>query len=115
MSETNVVVVTGAGGVGKTTLSAALAIAVASRTTRTLVMTVDPAKRLADALDLTNLGGDPVPVIGAPGVWAAMLDATASWEAIVHRYSPSVVAPDLGCSPRQNELLAQRDVKIMQP
>lgn len=99
VSETSLVVVTGAGGVGKTTLSAALAIAVASPTTRTLVMTVDPAKRLADALDLTSLGGDPVPVIDAPDVWAAMLDATASWEAIVHRYSEPEIADRLLVNP----------------
>ncbi|GMQ84456.1 MAG: hypothetical protein BMS9Abin07_0020 [Acidimicrobiia bacterium] len=96
---TNVVVVTGAGGVGKTTLSAALAIAVASPTIRTLVMTVDPAKRLADALDLTGLGGDPVPVVEAPGLWAAMLDATSSWEAIVRRYSEPEVADRLLVNP----------------
>ncbi len=95
----NLVVVTGAGGVGKTTLSAALAIAFASPTTRTLVMTVDPAKRLADALDLDNLGGEPAPVTDAPGVWAAMLDATSSWEAIVRRYSEPEVADRLLVNP----------------
>lgn len=99
MSNTNLVVVTGAGGVGKTTLSAALAIAVSSPTTRTLVMTVDPAKRLADALDLTSLGGEPAPVTDAPGVWAAMLDATSSWEAIVRRYSEPEVADRLLVNP----------------
>ena len=52
---TDLIVVTGAGGVGKTTLSAAIAIADSSADRRTLVMTVDPAKRLADALDLGNL------------------------------------------------------------
>jgi len=92
-------VVTGAGGVGKTTLSAALAIAASSPSTRTLVMTVDPAKRLADALDLTGLGGEPAPVTGAPGVWAAMLDATSSWEAIVRRYSEPEVADRLLVNP----------------
>jgi anion-transporting ArsA/GET3 family ATPase len=95
----NLVVVTGAGGVGKTTLSAALAIAVSSPTARTLVMTVDPAKRLADALDLTSLGGEPARVTDAPGVWAAMLDATSSWEAIVRRYSEPEVADRLLVNP----------------
>jgi arsenite-transporting ATPase len=95
MSTTSLMVVTGAGGVGKTTISAALAIAFSDPKTRTLVMTVDPAKRLADALDLTGLGGDPSPVTGAPGVWAAMLDATSSWEAIVRRYSEPEIADRL--------------------
>lgn len=89
---TLVTVVTGAGGVGKTTLSAALAIAASSPERRTLVMTVDPAKRLADTLELGDLEGEPVPVEAVPGLWAAALDVTSSWEAIVRRYSePDVV------------------------
>lgn len=96
---TDVVVVTGAGGVGKTTLSAAIAIAESSADLRTLVMTVDPAKRLADAIDLGDLGGEPIPVDAVPGLWAATLDVTSSWEAIVRRYSEPAVADRLLVNP----------------
>jgi len=87
--------VTGAGGVGKTTISAALAIVAARAGVRTLVLTVDPARRLADALGLEHLGNDPTPVEGAPRLWAAMLDVTASWEAIIHRHTDPEVAARL--------------------
>jgi anion-transporting ArsA/GET3 family ATPase len=93
------IVVTGAGGVGKTTLSAAIAIGAATAETRTLVMTVDPAKRLADALDVGALEADPTPVPGVPGLWAATLDVTSSWEAIVRRYSEPDVADRLLINP----------------
>lgn len=99
MKTTHTTVVTGAGGVGKTTLSAALAIAESTPDTRTLVMTVDPAKRLADALDLGSLLADPVPVPEVPGLWAATLDVTSSWEAIVRRYSEPDVADRLLVNP----------------
>jgi len=87
--------VTGAGGVGKTTISAALGIAAAGAGVRTLVLTVDPARRLADALGVEHLGNDPTPVQGAPRLWAAMLDVTASWEAIIHRHTDPEVAERL--------------------
>lgn len=92
---TGVIVVTGAGGVGKTTLSAAMAAAAAGPRRGTLVITVDPAKRLADALDLGATGADPVPVVAVDGLWAATLDVTASWESIVRRYSEPEVAERL--------------------
>ena len=93
------VIVTGAGGVGKTTLSAALAVASARAGTRTLVLTVDPARRLADAFGVDHLGNDPVPVAGQAGLWAAMLDVTASWEAMVGRHTTSDVADRLRANP----------------
>ncbi len=96
---TNSIVVTGAGGVGKTTISAALAIAAAEPDTRTLVMTVDPAKRLADALDVSGLSSEPTPVPGVAGLWTATLDVTSSWEAIVRRYSQPDVAARLLLNP----------------
>ena len=92
---TKALVVTGAGGVGKTTLSAALAVAAAERDQTALVLTVDPARRLADALGLSDIGNDPQPAPGRPGLYAAMLDVTASWEAIIHRYAEPDVADRL--------------------
>jgi anion-transporting ArsA/GET3 family ATPase len=92
---TRAVLVTGGGGVGKTTLSAALAIRAAQMGMRTLVLTVDPAKRLADALGVDQLGSEPTPNEQLDGLWAAMLDAEASWNAIIHRHAPTEVASRL--------------------
>jgi len=89
---TKVLVITGAGGVGKTTLSAAIGVAAARRGLRTCVMTVDPARRLADALGLESLDNHPEPVATQPGLAAAMLDVTAAWEAMVHRHAEPEVA-----------------------
>lgn len=69
-----VAVLIGSGGVGKTTTAAALAVGLAGRGLRTVVLTIDPAKRLAQALGLDDLGGDPQPVPGLDGLHALMLD-----------------------------------------
>ena len=90
-----VLVITGGGGVGKTTLSAALAVGAARRGLTTCVITVDPAKRLADALGVQTLGNHPSEVKSTPGLWAAMLDVSASWEAMVHRHAAPEVADRL--------------------
>jgi len=55
----NVVVLLGSGGVGKTTSAAAMGVAAASDGLRTLVMTIDPAKRLANAMGLSGFGNVP--------------------------------------------------------
>lgn len=89
---TRTIIVTGAGGVGKTTLSAGIGIQSARLGLRTLVLTIDPAKRLADALGVDALVDEPRPVAGEPNLRAAMLDVAASWEAIIHRYAE----PDVG-------------------
>jgi len=96
---TTTVIVTGAGGVGKTTLSAALGAAICQQGRPTLVLTIDPAKRLADALGIQELGDTPVRIEGADGMWAAMLDASASWEAIIHRYADPEVGERLLANP----------------
>ncbi len=90
-----VIVITGGGGVGKTTLSAALAVGAARSGLTTCVVTVDPAKRLADALGVDTLGNHPTEVKNTPGLWAAMLDVSASWEAMVHRHADPDVAERL--------------------
>ena len=94
-----VILVTGGGGVGKTTLSAALAVTAARSGVRTLVVTIDPAKRLATALGLKTLGSEPTPHKDEPNLWAAMLDAPASWKAIAHRHAPADVADRLVDNP----------------
>ncbi|RMH68662.1 MAG: ArsA family ATPase, partial [Actinomyces sp.] len=90
------VLVLGAGGVGKTTVAAGLAVAEARRGHRVLVITVDPARRLADALGLDGVGSDPVRVPGpGPGeLWAAMVDTGAGWDALVRRHAPDPATRD---------------------
>lgn len=87
-------VVTGAGGVGKTTLSAGLAVTAARAGKRTLVVTVDPARRLASALDI-ELTNEPEPHPEEGNLWAAMLDANASWREVVRRHTEPEVAERL--------------------
>jgi anion-transporting ArsA/GET3 family ATPase len=89
----------GAGGVGKTTTAAAAAaMAAVSLGGKVLVLTVDPARRLADALGMEELGNTevrvPDSVMKAAGaeprgeLWAAMLDARQSWDELVRRHAP---------------------------
>ena len=95
-----VVICCGSGGVGKTTVSAALGLAlVAELERRVLVLTVDPARRLATALGLGRMGVEPVPVPTArlrkAGIEprgelvAAMLDMKSAWDLMVERHAPS--------------------------
>lgn len=94
-----VLVCVGAGGVGKTTVSASLGVAAARMGKRTLVLTVDPARRLANALGLSAFD-EHVQTIAAerlqprPGVVgrpldAAMLDVKSTFDRVVRRYSSS--------------------------
>ncbi len=92
---TRTVLVTGAGGVGKTTFSAALGVNAARRGVRTLVVTVDPARRLASALGIEELGDEPQPHEDLPELWAAMLDSQASWRAVAMRHADPEVATRL--------------------
>jgi anion-transporting ArsA/GET3 family ATPase len=84
-----IVVCAGPGGVGKTTTAAALAIQAARQGLRACVVTIDPARRLADALGLGALGNDPTPVEGAWAgeLWAVMLDTKSTFDSLVTRYA----------------------------
>lgn len=90
---TRVVVCCGSGGVGKTTTSAALSVALARRGLRVAVLTIDPAKRLADSLGVGPLGNTPQRVpVDAPEAGrldAMMLDMKATWDGVVERFAPS--------------------------
>jgi anion-transporting ArsA/GET3 family ATPase len=94
-----IVVTCGSGGVGKTTTAAALgAMAVANLGGKVLVLTVDPAKRLANALGLERFGNVetrvPDRLFLDAGVeprgelWAAMLDTKESWDGLVRTHAP---------------------------
>jgi anion-transporting ArsA/GET3 family ATPase len=88
----------GSGGVGKTTTSAALAAGLAARGQKVAVLTIDPAKRLADSLGLDELVNEPRRVdprlFERAGVemqgelWAMMLDAKATFDDVVRRHAP---------------------------
>ncbi|MBW3669661.1 MAG: ArsA family ATPase [Actinobacteria bacterium] len=88
-----VVVCCGSGGVGKTTTAAAIAVEGARRGRRACVVTIDPAKRLADALGLAELTNEPSRVEGdwpEPGeLWALMLDTKSTFDGLVTRYAGS--------------------------
>jgi anion-transporting ArsA/GET3 family ATPase len=85
-----VLVCCGPGGVGKTTVAAALAVEGARRGRRTVVVTIDPAKRLADALGLEDLTDTPRRIEGDwPGeLWALMLDPRSTFDGLVVKYAP---------------------------
>jgi anion-transporting ArsA/GET3 family ATPase len=70
-----ILVCTGAGGVGKTTTAASLALRAAERGRRTVVLTIDPARRLAQSMGLTELDNTPRRVAGVDGSRGGSLDA----------------------------------------
>ena len=86
-----VIVCCGSGGVGKTTTAAVLALEGARQGRRSVVVTIDPAKRLADALGLESLADTPSRIEGEwPGeLWALMLDTKSTFDALVVKYAPS--------------------------
>ena len=99
LSAKEMVVVCGSGGTGKTTVAAALGAQAASLLGgRVLVLTVDPARRLATALGLGPLGNTavqvPVSAFTAAGstsrgeLWVAMLDTKAGWDELIRRHAP---------------------------
>jgi anion-transporting ArsA/GET3 family ATPase len=96
-----IVVCVGCGGVGKTTVAAALALEGARSGRRALVITIDPARRLADALGLAALGDEPSALprerlapVGVPAsasLSAAMLDQKRTFDGLVERLAPDRV------------------------
>jgi anion-transporting ArsA/GET3 family ATPase len=90
-AERSVIVCCGTGGVGKTTTAAATAMAAAAMGRRAVVVTIDPAKRLADALGIAALSNDPT-IIEGPwnGTLAAlMLDTKETFDDVVRHHSTS--------------------------
>ena len=94
-----VVVCVGSGGVGKTTVSAALGLRAAMSGRKTLVLTIDPARRLANSLGLSTLGNVETRIseeqFQAAGLapkgelWAMTLDLSRTWDDLITRYAPS--------------------------
>ncbi|MBV7294472.1 AAA family ATPase [Corynebacterium sp. TAE3-ERU12] len=90
--DARVIVLVGPGGVGKTTVSAGLAVGLAQSGARTLVLTIDPAKRLAQALGLAELGGEPVAVPGVANLSALMLDQQQRFRQLMARSGAAELA-----------------------
>ncbi len=105
-----VVVCAGSGGVGKTTTSAAIAMGLAAHGERVCVVTIDPARRLADALGIEQLGSEPRRVdderFAGHGItiegelWAMMLDPKRTFDELITRLAPDEKTRD--------EILANR-------
>jgi len=105
LASKEMVLVCGSGGVGKTTMAAALGLsAVVHQGGKVLVLTVDPARRLADALGVGALGNAatrvPAEAFADAGVeprgelWAAMLDTKAGWDELIRRHAPDAGVRD---------------------
>ena len=103
LNQHELVVCCGSGGVGKTTTSAVLGIEAACQGKRVLVLTIDPAKRLANALglselgneikqvDLSQLGGDVSP---AGALFAMMLDSKRTFDELIERLASNEAAAE---------------------
>jgi anion-transporting ArsA/GET3 family ATPase len=89
---TRVIVCCGAGGVGKTTTAAALALRAAERGRRVVVLTIDPARRLAQSMGLLELDNKPRPVTGVDtsdggGLDAMMLDMKRTFDEVIETHA----------------------------
>lgn len=99
LADKRILVCVGSGGVGKTTTAAALALTACRRGRKTLVLTIDPAKRLAASLGLAALGHqvqEVDPALSKPGpggsLHAMMLDQKQAFDEIVARYAKDPAA-----------------------
>ena len=95
LRDRRVICCVGSGGVGKTTTAAAIALRMAMDGKRTLVLTIDPARRLANSLGLREMGNEETridPAMFAKAgltprgeMWAMMLDLKHTWDELVKR------------------------------
>jgi anion-transporting ArsA/GET3 family ATPase len=97
-----VCVCAGSGGVGKTTTAAAIGLGMAARGRKVAVLTIDPARRLADALGLEELGNEEhrVDADVSGELWAMMLDAKRTFDELVELYAPDDATRDAVLSNR---------------
>ena len=105
--ERRIIVCCGPGGVGKTTTAAAIAVEGARQGRRTCVVTIDPARRLADAFGLDSLANIPTRVDGswAGELWALMLDTRSTFDDAIMRYArDQSQAQAIMCSPLYRNL-----------
>jgi anion-transporting ArsA/GET3 family ATPase len=98
---TRVVVTCGSGGVGKTTTAAAMALIGAESGRRTVVLTIDPARRLAQSMGLTELDNTPREVTGVGNgrLFAMMLDMKRTFDEVIIDNSPPDRAAKIMANP----------------
>jgi len=95
LDDTHLVVCVGSGGVGKTTTAASIGLWGAVHGRKAMVLTIDPARRLANSLGLSRFEheGHPIdlsPLAGAEGeLWAMMLDSRATFDELIDRIAPN--------------------------
>lgn len=104
LDDTKLVVCVGSGGVGKTTTAASIAVWAAMRGRRVMVLTIDPAKRLANSLGLSEFGNHEMPIDLSPlpahpdrtpgSLAAMMLDSRHTFDDLIKRASPTPEARD---------------------
>jgi anion-transporting ArsA/GET3 family ATPase len=109
--EIKVIVTCGSGGVGKTTTAAALALRAAEQGRKVVVLTIDPARRLAQALGLTELDNSPRPVLGldssnAGQLQAMMLDMKRTFDEVVSAHTTAEKAEQVFANPFYQSLSA---------
>ena len=99
-ADTRIVVTCGSGGVGKTTTAAALGLRAAEQGRRTVVLTIDPARRLAQSMGLTELDNTPRPVKDVDGEqFAMMLDMKRTFDDVVSAHSTPDRAEQIFANP----------------
>ena len=99
------IVVCGLGGVGKTTLSAALALKAAQAGRKSLVITVDPARRLAATLGIKNTAPEPKKVWEGKGeLYAALLDAKETFDRLITDHAPENLKEAILANPLYQKL-----------
>jgi anion-transporting ArsA/GET3 family ATPase len=104
LADSRIVVCVGSGGVGKTTIAAALALRAALEGRRAMVLTIDPARRLAQSLGVGDLrnGGEEIArerleeagLHPRASLCAGMLDQVSAWDQFIARHSPNAEARD---------------------
>jgi len=95
--DSRIILVCGTGGVGKTTLSASIALNYALKGYKSAVLTIDPAKRLASAMGIDELSGKPQEIKGTKSkgsLYAMMLNTKTMFDELIERYSPDEEARD---------------------
>jgi anion-transporting ArsA/GET3 family ATPase len=97
--KTRVIVTCGSGGVGKTTTAAAMAVLGAEAGRRTVVLTIDPARRLAQSMGLTELDNTPRAVPGVTNLSAMMLDMKRTFDDVVLEHSTPDRAEQIFANP----------------
>ena len=95
LDQTQLVICVGSGGVGKTTMAASIALQGALRGRRAVVLTIDPAKRLANSLGLSSIGNEATVIdLGARAheqgsLSAMMLDSKSTFDSLIEKIAPN--------------------------